>query len=129
MKPHITIITLGVEDLQRAIHFYEKGLGLPRKDESESIAFFEMTGTILALYPREKLAEDITISPEGTGFQGFTLAHNVDSPEAVDRTLTEAVAAGAELVKPGQEAFWGGYSGYFKDPDGFYWEVAHNPFL
>ena len=129
MKPHITIITLGVEDLQRAIDFYETGLGLPRKDESESIAFFEMTGTILALYPREELAEDITISSEGIGFQGFTLAHNVASPEEVDSTLTEAVAAGAELVKPGQEASWGGYSGYFKDPDGFYWEVAHNPFM
>ena len=129
MKPHITIITLGVEDLQRAIDFYETGLGLPRKDESESIAFFEMTGTILALYPREELAEDITISSEGIGFQGFTLAHNVASPEEVDSTLTEAVAAGAELVKPGQKASWGGYSGYFKDPDGFYWEVAHNPFM
>ncbi len=129
MKPHITIITLGVEDLQRSIDFYEKGLGLPRKDESESIAFFEMGGTMLALYPRDALAEDITISPEGTGFQGFTLAHNVASPEEVDSTLAEAVAAGAELVKPGQEAFWGGYSGYFKDPDGFYWEVAHNPFM
>ena len=129
MKPHITIITLGVEDLQRAIDFYETGLGLPRKDESESIAFFEMTGTILALYPREELAEDITISSEGIGFQGFTLAHNVASPEEVDSTLAEAVAAGAELVKPGQKASWGGYSGYFKDPDGFYWEVAHNPFM
>ena len=129
MKPHITIITLGVVDLQRAINFYEKGLGLPRKNESDSIAFFDMSGTMLALYPRDELAEDITISPEGTGFQGFTLAHNVASPEEVDMTLAEAVAAGAELVKPGQEAFWGGYSGYFKDPDGFYWEVAHNPFL
>ena len=129
MKPHITIITLGVIDLQRAINFYEKGLGLPRKNESDSIAFFDMSGTMLALYPRDELAEDITISPEGTGFQGFTLAHNVASPEEVDLTLAEAVAAGAELVKPGQEAFWGGYSGYFKDPDGFYWEVAHNPFL
>ena len=129
MKPHITIITLGVADLQRAINFYEKGLGLPRKNESDSIAFFDMSGTMLALYPRDELAEDITISPEGTGFQGFTLAHNVASPEEVDLTLAEAVAAGAELVKPGQEAFWGGYSGYFKDPDGFYWEVAHNPFL
>ena len=129
MKPHITIITLGVIDLQRAINFYEKGLGLPRKNESESIAFFDMSGTMLALYPRDELAEDITISPEGTGFQGFTLAHNVASPEEVDMTLAEAVAAGAELVKPGQAAFWGGYSGYFKDPDGFYWEVAHNPFL
>ena len=129
MKPHITIITLGVADLQRAINFYEKGLRLPRKNESESIAFFDMSGTMLALYPRDELAEDITISPEGTGFQGFTLAHNVASPEEVDMTLAEAVAAGAELVKPGQAAFWGGYSGYFKDPDGFYWEVAHNPFL
>ncbi len=129
MKPHITIITLGVVDLQRAINFYEKGLGLPRKNESDSIAFFDMSGTMLALYPRDELAGDITISPEGTGFQGFTLAHNVASPEEVDMTLAEAVAAGAELVKPGQEAFWGGYSGYFKDPDGFYWEVAHNPFL
>lgn len=129
MKPHITIITLGVADLQRAIDFYQNGLGLPRKDESKSIAFFEMTGTILALYPRDKLAEDLTISPEGTGFQGFTLAHNVASPEEVDLTLAEAVAAGAELVKTGQDAFWGGYSGYFKDPDGFYWEVAYNPFL
>lgn len=129
MKPHITIITLGVGDLQRAIDFYQNGLGLPRTNESESIAFFEMTGTILALYPRDKLAEDITISPEGTGFQGFTLAHNVASPEEVDLTLAEAVAAGAELVKTGQDAFWGGYSGYFKDPDGFYWEVAYNPFL
>ena len=129
MKPHITIITLGVEDLQRSIDFYQKGLGLPRKDEPESIAFFEMGGTLLALYPRTELAKDITISPEGTGFQGFTLAHNVASPEEVDMMLAEAVAAGAELVKPGQKAFWGGYSGYFKDPDGFYWEVAHNPFL
>ena len=129
MKPHITIITLGVENLERAVDFYQNGLGFPRMDDSEGIAFFETTGTILALYPRDKLAEDITISPEGTGFQGFTLAHNVDSPEAVDKTLAEAVAAGAELVKPGQKVFWGGYSGYFKDPDGFYWEVAHNPFL
>lgn len=129
MKPHITIITLGVADLHRAIDFYQNGLGLPRKDDSESIAFFEMSGTMLALYPRDALAEDITISPHGSGFQGFTLAHNVESPEAVDETLAEAVAAGAELVKPGQDVFWGGYSGYFKDPDGFYWEVAHNPFL
>ncbi len=129
MKPHITIVTLGVEDLQRAIDFYQNGLGFPRMDDSDSIAFFKMEGIILGLYPRDKLAEDITTSPEGTGFQRFTLAHNVDSPEEVDRTLEEAVEAGAELVKPGQKVFWGGYSGYFKDPDGFYWEVAHNPFL
>ena len=129
MKPHITMVTLGVSDLDRSIEFYETGLGLPRKEGPEGIAFFETQGTILSLYGREKLAEDITISAEGTGFQGFTLAHNVESPAAVDATLAEAVAAGAELIKEGQEVFWGGYSGYFKDPDGFYWEVAHNPFM
>ncbi len=129
MKPHITLITLGVQDLERSIDFYERGLGLPRKDWAEGIAFFETAGTMLSLYPREKLAEDITVSPDGSGFQGFTLAHNVGSPEEVDRTLEEAVAAGGELVKPGQKVFWGGCSGYFRDPDGFYWEVAHNPFL
>jgi hypothetical protein len=129
MKPHITHITLGVKDMERSIQFYERGLGLPRKESPEGIAFFETMGTILTLYPRDKLAEDITVSPQGSGFQGFTLAHNVSSPEEVDRTLEEAVAAGAELVKPGQEVFWGGYSGYFRDPDGFYWEIAYNPFL
>ena len=129
MKPHITIVTLGVEDLQRAVEFYHRGLGFPLMNDSEDIAFFQLDGIIFGLYPRDKLAEDITISPEGTGFQGFTLAHNVDSPEEVDRTLAEAVAAGAELIKPGQKVFWGGYSGYFKDPDRFYWEVAHNPFF
>ena len=129
MKPNITIVTLGVEDLQRSVDFYQNGLGFPLMGDSDSIAFFKMEGIIFGLYPRDKLAEDITVSPEGSGFQGFTLAHNVDSPEEVDNTLAEAVAAGAELVKPGQKVFWGGYSGYFKDPDGFYWEVAHNPFL
>jgi catechol 2,3-dioxygenase-like lactoylglutathione lyase family enzyme len=129
MKPHVTIITLGVKDLDRSIQFYENGLGLPRKKGFKGIAFFETTGTMLALYPRNKLAEDITVPEEGSGFQGFTLAHNVSSPEEVDATLLEADAAGAEIVKPGQKAFWGGYSGYFRDPDGFYWEVAHNPFL
>jgi hypothetical protein len=129
MKPHITHITLGVKDMERSIQFYERGLGLPRKESPEGIAFFETMGTILTLYPRDKLAEDITVSPQGSGFQGFTLAHNVSSPEEVDRTLEEAVAAGAELVKPGQKVFWGGYSGYFRDPDGFYWEIAYNPFL
>ena len=129
MKPHITFVGLGVKDLARAVAFYEKGLGLPRVESPESIAFFDMGGTMLSLYPREKLAEDISVSAEGSGFPGFTLAHNVASPEAVDAVLQEAVAAGATLIKPGQKVFWGGYSGYFADPDGFYWEVAWNPFL
>ncbi|MBY4677469.1 VOC family protein [Marinobacterium arenosum] len=129
MKPHITLITLGVADLDRAIEFYAKGLGLPLKDSPAGVAFFATGSTMLALYPRDKLAEDITIDDDGRGFAGIALAHNVESPEAVDATLAEAVAAGADLVKPGQKVFWGGYSGYFRDPDGFYWEVALNPFL
>ncbi|TDJ21969.1 MAG: VOC family protein [Gammaproteobacteria bacterium] len=130
MKPHITLISLGVADLDASIRFYRDGLGLPLNDGPDGIAFFATGSTMLALYPRDKLAEDITLTnAEGSGFAGFALAHNVDSPDAVDATLAEAVAAGATLVKPGQNAFWGGYSGYFADPDGFYWEVAHNPFM
>lgn len=129
MDPHITMITLGVGDLDRAIRFYRDGLGLPQRDGPEGIAFFETGSTLLSLYPRDKLAEDITL-PEaaGSGFPGFALAHNVESPAAVDATLDEAVTAGARLIKAGQKVFWGGYSGYFTDPDGFYWEIAHNPF-
>ncbi len=129
MNPRITIITLGVADLHRSIQFYEHGLGFPRQDSPEGIAFFDTQGTILALYPRDRLAEDITITDTGSGFGGFTLARNVGSPEEVDAILQQAVAAGATLVKPGQQVFWGGYSGYFADPDGFYWEIAWNPYL
>jgi len=129
MDPHITFIGLGVRDLEKAIGFYQDGLGLPRMPGPDGIAFFKMGGTMLSLYPRDKMAEDVTVADDGSGFPGFTIAHNVDSPEAVDATLAEAVAAGATLVKPGQKVFWGGYSGYFADPDGFYWEVAWNPFM
>lgn len=129
MEPRISIITLGVSDLQRSIEFYRDGLGLPLDDrEPESdIAFFSFGGMKLALYPRELLAEDATVSPEDSGFSGITLAHNVRSADAVDAQLEEAVDAGAKLVKLGQDVFWGGYSGYFADPDGHLWEVAWNP--
>ena len=127
MEPRITLITLGVSDLDRSIGFYRDGLGLAQRPGPDGIAFFEMGDTMLSLYPRDALAEDATVSTAGEGFRGFTLAHNVESSEAVDRQLEEAVAAGAELVKPGQKVFWGGYSGYFADPDGFLWEVAWNP--
>lgn len=129
MDARITLITLGVADLERSIRFYHEGLGLPLRDGPDGIAFLETRGTTLSLYPREKLAEDAEVSPKGEGFPGFALAHNVESPEKVDATLAQAVEAGASLVKPGQKVFWGGYSGYFSDPDGFLWEVAWNPHM
>ena len=127
MKPRISMITLGVGDLDASIRFYEEGLGLPRMESPPEVAFFTLAGTWLGLYSREALAEDATVSPEGGGFKGFTIAHNVASEEEVDDVLREAVAAGATLVKEAQKVFWGGYSGYFKDLDGHLWEVAHNP--
>lgn len=129
MKPRISMITLGVRDLARSVEFYEKGLGLPRRESPPEVAFFPLDGTWLGLYGRDALAEDATVPAEGSGFAGVALAHNVASEAEVDRVLEQAVAAGARLVKPGQKVFWGGYSGYFADPDGHLWEVAHNPFL
>ncbi|XOZ32491.1 VOC family protein [Halomonadaceae bacterium KBTZ08] len=130
MKPKISIITLGVEDLERATRFYEEGLGLPRQDfEDGGISFFRLEGAWLALYPREELTKDIGVAgSEQGGFSGITLAHNVPTKADVDAVLDQAVAAGARLVKPAQEVFWGGYSGYFQDPEGHYWEVAYNPY-
>ena len=127
MQPRISMITLGVADLERSVRFYREGLGLPQMDSPPSVAFFTLNGSWLGLYGREALAEDAGVSPEGAGFPRFSLAHNVASPAEVDSLLAQAVAAGATLVKPGQPVFWGGYSGYFSDPDGFLWEVAHNP--
>ncbi len=127
MKPRISMITLGVRDLAASIAFYERGLGLPRMASPPEVAFFTLDGTWLGLYGREALAEDATLPAEGHGFAGVALAHNVASEAEVDAVLEQAVAAGARLVKPGQKAFWGGYSGYFADPDGHLWEVAHNP--
>ena len=116
MEPRISIITLGVTDMQRSVKFYRDGLGLPLVDENtESIAFFQNRGTWLALYPREALAADVGIASEGSGFSGVTLAHNVRTREEVDSLLDVAVTAGATLVKPAQDTFWGGYSGYFSD--------------
>lgn len=122
------MITLGVRDLAAAIRFYRDGLGFPQLESPPSVAFFTLNGTWLGLYGRDALAEDAQVASEGSGFPGFSLAYNVTSEAAVDAALDEAVAAGATLSKPGQKVFWGGYSGYFKDLDGYLWEVAHNPF-
>jgi catechol 2,3-dioxygenase-like lactoylglutathione lyase family enzyme len=130
MQAHISIITLGVSDLHRSVNFYRDGLGLPTTyKEGEGIAFFQLSGTWLALYPFEALAEDARLPAEHARFGGVTLAHNVhDKPEA-DRVIAQALAAGATLLKPAADAVWGGYSGYFADPDGHPWEVAWNPFF
>ena len=127
MKPRISMITLGVGDLAKSIQFYEKGLGFPRMESPPEVALFTLNGTWLGLYGRGALAEDAQVSPEGTGFEGFSLAHNVESESEVDDVMAQAIDAGATLVKKPQKVFWGGYSGYFKDPDGHLWEVAHNP--
>lgn len=127
MEQRISLVTLGVLDLKRSISFYEK-LGWRRSmAELEGVAFFQTGGSVFGLYPRDKLAEDAQIPPDGSGFGGFALAQNVRSKEEVDRVLAEAVAAGGKLLKPAQEVFWGGYSGYFADPDGHPWEIAWNP--
>lgn len=128
MKPRISMITLGVRNLERSVRFYGDGLGFPRLESPPEVAFFTLNGTWLGLYGREALAEDAGVRAEGSGFSGIALAHNVDSAQAVDEVLAISVAAGARLVKPGGKVFWGGYSGYFTDPDGYLWEVAHNPF-
>jgi catechol 2,3-dioxygenase-like lactoylglutathione lyase family enzyme len=127
MKPRISMITLGVRDLATAIAFYESGLGLPRMASPTDVAFFPLNGTWLALYPRDALAADVGVTASGSGFAGVTLLHNVASEAEVDTVIAHAVAAGGTLVKPPQQVFWGGYSGYFSDPDGHLWEIAHNP--
>ena len=128
MDSRISMVTLGVTDLDKSIEFYEKGLGFPRMPSEPGIAFFTLNGTWLGLYPRAALAKDAGISPDGSGFSGITFSHNVVSEEEVDRVFQQALDAGAVKVKEPQKVFWGGYSGYFKDRDNYYWEVAHNPF-
>lgn len=120
MKPRISMITLGVKDLQRSIVFYEK-LGFSRRNDDEGVAFFDLNGSWLGLYGYEALAEDALVKPIGGEFSGFSLAHNLESEEEVDAVFAEAIAAGAEVTKHPQKVFLGGYSGYFKDPDGYLW--------
>ena len=129
MNPRISMITLGVNDLVASVKFYEEGLGFPRRDSPPEVAFFTLNGTWLGLYGRDALAEDATVPADGGGFESFVLAHNVHSEAEVDEVMSQALNAGATLVKKPQKVSWGGYSGYFKDLDGHLWEVAHNPFF
>jgi hypothetical protein len=129
MEPRISLITLGVANLERSLAFYRDGLGLPMRAESspDTVVFFDMGHTWLALFPRTELAADVGVSPAGSGFPAITLAHNVKEREEVDAILEQASKAGATIVRPARFTDWGGYSGYFEDPDGFHWEVAWNP--
>lgn len=129
MEGRISIVTLGVTDLAASRAFYE-ALGFRASSASQGdIVFFQAEALALALYPRATLAEDATVAEEGSGFRGITLAHNVREKGEVATVLAEAQAAGGRIVKPAQDVFWGGHSGYFADPDGHLWEVAWNPHL
>ena len=129
MEQRVSLITLGVRDMERSRHFYEK-LGWVASDANSNaeVTFFQMGGIILGLYGLEALAEETGQIP-GSGFSGFSLGHNVRSKLDVDTLLGHAEAAGARILSPAKDMFWGGYSGYFADPDGHSWEIAWNPFF
>jgi uncharacterized protein len=128
LESRISMIALGVRNLPLAVKFYRDGLGFSLSSASnENIAFFKMGGTVLALYPWDKLAEDAQVPPEGNGFRGVTLAHNVRERNEVSEVLALAAASGGKIIKQAQDVFWGGHSGYFADPDGHLWEVCWNP--
>lgn len=129
MKQTISFVTLGVADLDRSRRFYQ-ALGWNESSGSQAeVAFFQVGSIAFALFGRESLAEDAQVSSEGSGFPGFALAHNVATEADVEITLQEAVVAGGRLVRPAEKASWGGFRGYFADPDGFLWEVCYNPFF
>lgn len=134
MQPMITLVTLGVDDLEKALRFYRDGLGLPTEGivgqqfEYGAVAFFQLQpGLRLAVWPRKSIAHDTGLQVTPRSATDFTLAHNVRSRQEVDKVMAQAKAAGATITKPAHETFWGGYSGYFQDPDGHVWEVALNP--
>ncbi|WP_336799818.1 VOC family protein [Kaistia sp. MMO-174] len=129
LAPRLSIVTLGVANVQKARAFYES-LGWQASAVSqEEIVFFQLSGVVLALFQRNALADDANVSPAGDGFRGVTLAHNVESEAEVDAALAHAENCGARIMKPATKVFWGGYSGYFSDLDGHLWEVAYNPFF
>lgn len=129
MKPALSLVTLGVADFKKSLSFYQDGLGWPTDAKpTDPVAFFQLSGLVLGLFPREELAKDAKVSPEGSGFRGISLAHNVGSEKEVDEAFAFALKAGGKPVKQPGKVSWGGYSCYFSDPDGFLWEIAYNPF-
>ena len=136
MKPRISVLTICVDDLERAVSFYRDGLGLPtegiigKEFEHGAVAFFDLqAGVKLALWPRDSLAHDTGIPRSGRASPDFTIGHNVHTEREVDEVMEQARQAGGQIVKPAQKTFWGGYAGYFRDPDGHLWEVVFNPDL
>ncbi len=134
MKPRITVITLGVDDLERSLKFYRDGLGLPtegivgKEFEHGAVAFFDfLSGIKLAIFQRKDIAHDAQINQTVSSPTEFTIGHNVESKEEVDKVMEQAKKAGAIITAPSHDTFWGGYSGYFQDPDGHLWEVVWNP--
>jgi catechol 2,3-dioxygenase-like lactoylglutathione lyase family enzyme len=134
MKPRITLITLGVDDLERSLQFYRDGLGLQTEGivgtqfEHGAVAFFDLqAGLKLAIWPRASIAHDSGVPPGGPSATELTIGHNVSSKAEVDAVMEQAAKAGATIVKPAHDTFWGGYAGYFQDPDQHLWEVAWNP--
>ena len=129
MRQKLSLITLGVDDFERSVNFYEKGLGWKKSDKSvEGLALFHLGGMVLALHPRNELAEDTTLKYQPTEFSGMTISYNAKSEQEVDEVLKQVADLGATIIKPAQKVYWGGYSGYFKDLDGHLFEVAYNPF-
>jgi catechol 2,3-dioxygenase-like lactoylglutathione lyase family enzyme len=129
MRQKLNLVTLGVDDFERSLEFYEKGLGWKRSPKSlAGLALFPLGGITLALYSRKELADDATLTYQETEFSGLTLSYNAKSEKEVDDVLKKVKALGASIIKPAQKVFWGGYSGYFKDLDGYVFEVAYNPF-
>ena len=134
MKPRITVITLGVDDLERSLRFYRDGLGFPTEGivgtefEHGAVAFFDLQpGLMLAIWPRENIAHDANLSKTPHSPTEFTIGHNVGSKEEVDVVMEQAKRAGAKIIKAADNTFWGGYAGYFQDPDGHLWEIVWNP--
>lgn len=136
MKPRISVLTLGVADLERSLLFYRDGLGLPTQGivgqefEHGAVAFFDLSGGLkLAIWAQGDIAHDTGLPLSPVSSTAMTIGHNVSRKEEVDEVMASAAAAGAEIVKPAQDVFWGGYSGYFRDPDGHVWEIVWNPQL